>query len=47
MRPDGLRVVLTELNAPGWHQDANRQEPPLTIAQLKAMALNDVWEKLR
>lgn len=46
LRPDGFRVVITALNAPGWGQDAVRAEPALTTAQLKAIALDPAWPGL-
>ncbi|TXS57805.1 hypothetical protein EAO77_08845 [Streptomyces sp. t39] len=43
LRPDGARVVIMAFNAPGQGQDAVREEPALTMAQLKAIALDPVW----
>ncbi|MFE1785441.1 hypothetical protein ACFW9F_23410, partial [Streptomyces sp. NPDC059506] len=46
MRPDGTRVIATALNAPGYHLDANRPEPALTGEELKAIVLDDGWDRL-
>ncbi|MEU0369056.1 hypothetical protein ABZ070_02120 [Streptomyces sp. NPDC006283] len=43
LRPDGFRVVMTALNAPGYGQDAGRSEPVLTIEQMKAVVLDAKW----
>ncbi|MFB7590328.1 hypothetical protein [Streptomyces sp. NPDC056169] len=46
MTPEGFRVVVSALNTGGYHQDATRAEPALTVAQLKAIALSPKWQKL-
>ncbi|MFJ2650286.1 hypothetical protein ACIO1C_26620 [Streptomyces sp. NPDC087420] len=43
MRPDGLRVVVSALNAGGFHADATRKAPVLSIAQLTALATSEKW----
>ncbi|MFE7553135.1 hypothetical protein [Streptomyces gardneri] len=45
MTPEGFRVVISSMNAGGYHQDATRAEPALTIEQLKAIALSPKWQK--
>lgn len=46
MRPDGLRVVVSELNAAGYRQSPTRTEPVVPIGELRELALGDAWEKL-
>jgi hypothetical protein len=43
LRPDGLRVLVTELNTPAFGLPATRQDPPLTLRQLTSLALNPGW----
>ncbi|MGI5457449.1 hypothetical protein ACQEWB_30650 [Streptomyces sp. CA-249302] len=43
MRPDGRRVVITELNSGAWHDAATRDTPALTVKQLREIALSPVW----
>ncbi|MFH8369130.1 hypothetical protein [Streptomyces sp. NPDC018031] len=47
MRPDGLRVVVNELNAAGYRRSATRAEPVVPIDELKELALSAEWRKLR
>ncbi|WP_327235220.1 hypothetical protein OG349_15885 [Streptomyces sp. NBC_01317] len=43
MRPDGLRVVVSALNADAFHADATRKAPVLSIGQLTALATSEKW----
>ncbi|MGW0119077.1 hypothetical protein [Streptomyces sp. NPDC003327] len=43
--PEGFRVVVSGFNAPAQHEAATRAEPALTMAQLKALALDPKWAK--
>ncbi|MFE0315590.1 hypothetical protein [Streptomyces albogriseolus] len=44
LRPDGLRVVVSAFNTPAQHQDATRDAPVLTLAQLREIALSTEWD---
>ncbi|MET8895181.1 hypothetical protein [Streptomyces albogriseolus] len=44
LRPDGLRVVVSAFNTPAQHQDATRDAPALTLAQLREIALSTEWD---
>lgn len=46
MRKDGFRVVVSAFNAGAQHQAATRDEPALTMEQLKALALSAKWQSL-
>jgi hypothetical protein len=46
VRPDGLRVVVSELNAAGYQQPISRKTPVLSVAQLTAIATSGTWAKL-
>ncbi|MFJ1595412.1 hypothetical protein [Streptomyces sp. NPDC088261] len=43
MRPDGLRVVVSALNAGAFRADATRKAPALSIAQLTRLATSEKW----
>ncbi|MET7690793.1 hypothetical protein ABZT06_22935 [Streptomyces sp. NPDC005483] len=43
MRADGRRVVISAFNAGTQNEPATRQAPALTIAQMRAMALDARW----
>ncbi|NUS29528.1 MAG: hypothetical protein HOV92_35665 [Streptomyces sp.] len=43
VRINGLRVVISALNAGGPHDDPSRAEPALTMDQLKKIALSSAW----
>lgn len=47
IRKDGFRVVIMAFNAGGQGKDATRTEPALTMAQLKAIALDEKWLTLK
>ncbi|QIQ03455.1 hypothetical protein [Streptomyces liangshanensis] len=47
LRPDGLRVVVSALNAAGFHADATREAPVLSIEQLTALATSEKWRTAR
>jgi hypothetical protein len=44
LRKDGRRVVISTVNAGGYHLPASRSEPALTIRQLEQIALNTAWQ---
>ncbi|MFD8251371.1 hypothetical protein [Streptomyces werraensis] len=44
LRPDGLRVVVSAFNTPAQNEDATRDAPALTLAQLRGIALSTVWD---
>lgn len=46
VRPDGLRVTVTAYNSNGRLTEPTRATPPLTLKQLRAIAADDVWDKL-
>ncbi|MER6410620.1 hypothetical protein [Streptomyces humidus] len=46
MRGDGRRVVISAFNADSQSTAATRPEPPLTIAQLREIALSPHWDVL-
>lgn len=46
IRPNGLRVAIGELNAPGYHDAPSREKPVLSIKDLQAIAANAAWTKL-
>ncbi|MDX6352303.1 MAG: hypothetical protein QOF84_7093 [Streptomyces sp.] len=46
VRPNGLRVAVSELNAAGYHQATSRKTPVLSVAELKAIATSGTWAKL-
>lgn len=43
IRPDGLRVVISAFNAANQNEAASREEPALTLDQLKKIATSEVW----
>lgn len=45
IRPDGLRVVISAFNAANQNEAATREEPALTLAQLRKIATSKVWLK--
>ncbi|WUD77321.1 hypothetical protein OG937_39265 [Streptomyces sp. NBC_00510] len=45
LRPDGLRVVITAVNAPAYQLPASRAEPVLTTRQLQRIALDSAWRR--
>ncbi|MFF7812947.1 hypothetical protein ACFZCF_13700 [Streptomyces sp. NPDC007945] len=47
MTKDGFRVVVSAFNTGAQHEAATRAEPALTLEQLKAIALDPKWAKLR
>ncbi|MGP3753508.1 hypothetical protein [Streptomyces sp. IBSNAI001] len=44
IRPDGLRVVISAFNAANQNEAASREEPALTLDQLKKIATSEVWQ---
>jgi hypothetical protein len=44
-RKDGLRVVISSVNAGAYQLAASRNEPALNIEQLKQIALNPAWQR--
>jgi hypothetical protein len=42
---DGLRVVISSVNARAYNLPAGRPTPALDIEQLKKIALDAVWKK--
>lgn len=46
VRPNGLRVAISELNAPGYHDAPSRPKPVLSISDLRAIATSAKWAKL-
>ncbi|KOU73610.1 hypothetical protein ADK57_08570 [Streptomyces sp. MMG1533] len=46
MRADGMRVVISALNAGDQSSDATRATPALTIEQLREIALSPKWDEL-
>ncbi|MFI1394058.1 hypothetical protein [Streptomyces sp. NPDC020681] len=47
IRKDGFRVVIMAFNSGAQGTDATRAEPALTMAQLKAIALDTKWRTLK
>ncbi|WP_369377362.1 hypothetical protein [Streptomyces sp. cg36] len=47
VRTTGLRVVISAFNTGNQNSPATREQPALTMAQLKAIALDKKWETLR
>ncbi|MDF6042276.1 hypothetical protein LRD69_08880 [Streptomyces sp. JH14] len=45
LRPDGLRVVISALNAPAYPLAAIRKEPALDTGQLQQIALDPAWQR--
>ncbi|MGW2594206.1 hypothetical protein ACWCXC_28620 [Streptomyces sp. NPDC001515] len=43
LRPDGLRVVVSAFNSGAQNTPATREEPALTMAQLRAVATSPAW----
>ncbi|MFD7864175.1 hypothetical protein [Streptomyces sp. NPDC059783] len=43
LRTDGLRVVISAFNSGAQNTKATREEPALTMAQLRSIATNPVW----
>ncbi|SPF02182.1 hypothetical protein [Streptomyces sp. MA5143a] len=43
LRPDGTRVTVSAFNSGAQHTAATRDNPALTMAQLKAVATSDEW----
>ncbi|MEE1756757.1 hypothetical protein [Streptomyces sp. SP18CS02] len=43
IRPDGFRVVVSAFNAGAQHEAATREEPALTMDQLKSIATSKKW----
>lgn len=46
IRPGGLRVAVSELNADGYHRPATRPSPVLDIATLRSVATDAGWKAL-
>jgi hypothetical protein len=46
MRPDGGQVVVSAFNAGAQHEDATRDAPALSMAQLREIALDTRWDAL-
>ncbi|MGW4704121.1 hypothetical protein [Streptomyces sp. NPDC004285] len=46
LTPQGFRVVVSAFNAGAQYEAATRDEPALTMEQLKALALSPKWQKL-
>jgi hypothetical protein len=44
LRPNGLRIVIMEFNAPAQNVAATRTDPVLTIAQLRAIVTSTDWK---
>ena len=44
LRPNGLRIVIMEFNAPAQGVAATRTDPVLTVAQLKAIVTSPDWK---
>ncbi|MGW2562623.1 hypothetical protein ACWCXB_25910 [Streptomyces sp. NPDC001514] len=47
IRPDGRRVVVSAFNAATQHEAATRDEPALTMDQLKSIATSEKWRTLK
>ncbi|CAM5723256.1 putative protein OS=Streptomyces tendae OX=1932 GN=F3L20_04695 PE=4 SV=1 [Streptomyces tendae] len=45
--PEGCRVVVSAFNTPAQNEDATRDAPALTVAQLREIALSAEWDTLR
>ncbi|MEV8637868.1 hypothetical protein AB0395_40090 [Streptosporangium sp. NPDC051023] len=45
LRRDGLRVVISAVNAGAYRLPASRGEPALTLDQLKQIALDPAWQQ--
>ncbi|MFD9007341.1 hypothetical protein ACFV0T_41555 [Streptomyces sp. NPDC059582] len=45
LRKDGLRVVISAVNARAYRLPASRSEPALDIQQLQGIALDTAWER--
>nr|WSW68252.1 hypothetical protein OG461_19735 [Streptomyces sp. NBC_00995] len=45
LRPDGLRVVISAFNTANQNEAASREDPALTLAQLRSIATSKVWRK--
>ncbi|MEW2175407.1 hypothetical protein AB0890_03615 [Streptomyces sp. NPDC005406] len=43
LRPDGFRVVISAFNAANQNEAATRENPALTLAELKKIATSKVW----
>ncbi|WP_406464161.1 hypothetical protein OHB07_23370 [Streptomyces sp. NBC_00111] len=43
MRPDGFRVVISAFNTGNQNEAASREDPALSIAELKKIATSGVW----
>ncbi|MEU6390104.1 hypothetical protein [Streptomyces sp. NPDC046939] len=43
LRPDGLRVAVSAFNSASQRTDATREQPALTLAELKRIALSEKW----
>ncbi|MYX38418.1 MULTISPECIES: hypothetical protein [unclassified Streptomyces] len=46
LRPDGLRVVIAELNSGAYHRPPTRSAPALSMDQLVAAATDSRWNSL-
>ncbi|MFF0477968.1 hypothetical protein [Streptomyces sp. NPDC004284] len=46
MTPEGFRVIVSTFNSDAQYKAATRNEPALTMEQLKALALSPKWQKL-
>ena len=44
LRPNGLRILIMEFNAPAQNTAAIRTDPVLTMAQLKAIVTSPEWK---
>lgn len=47
LHPNGLRVTVTSYNAEFPDRPANRTTPPATLEELKAIALDEMWLRVR
>jgi hypothetical protein len=43
LRTDGVRIVITELNAPAFVLPSVRNDPPVPASQLMSIALDPSW----
>ncbi|MGV9450834.1 hypothetical protein [Streptomyces sp. NPDC003635] len=47
LRTDGFRVVVSAFNAGSQHDAPSREEPALTLGQLREIALSPQWDRFR
>ncbi|WP_143031803.1 hypothetical protein [Actinacidiphila guanduensis] len=45
LRPNGLRVFVSEVNAPGYGVPATRAAPPISLAGLRRISLDRTWQR--